>query len=210
MKFAITKIAAGFGAAVVVNGAQAAAIYYPSGVFNVYSVLGLDQAATPIQSNIPFITDPTISGYVDQAAGTWGVSSTIGFYGVNWTASGGRLITLAGDYALDTTTDAIYAAAPDTIGTPDGIIHFTVGAGQLAGAIDFAWLNSGITRFVNVWTVGADGSLIATGVPGLENSPFATGLRFAFNLSPVPEASTCGMMLVGLGLVGGMAGRRRR
>ena len=120
----------------------------------------------------------------------------------------------AGDYALNTVTGLVSAAAPDILGTSDGSMHFTVGANQVAGTIDFAWsVNTGI-RVINVWDVNMDGSLTAVAIPGMENGPFG-GFNAQFNLTganlitPVPEASTYGMMLAGLGLVG-FAVRRRK
>jgi hypothetical protein len=214
MKFTMTKIAA----AAALGLASTAALAVPvasGGVFNMYSQQGLDQANN-IQA-APINVDSTIQGFVDQDAGTWGVSSTMPFYGLTWTASGGTLYTTAGDYALNTTTGAVSAAAPDTTGTSDGSMHFTIGANQIAGSINFAWGSTTGIRVVNVWNVNADGSLTAslTGVPGMENGPFP-GFNAAFNLTgpglytaPIPEASTYGMMLAGLGLVG-FAVRRRK
>lgn len=178
-----------------------------------YSQNGLDQAEEPGYMTAPINIDATIAGVVDEAAGTWGVSSNALFYGLNWTASGGTLITAAGDYVLDTATGAV-SAAPLGAVAADGMMHFSVGAGQAAGAINFAWGATTGIRVVNVWNVNMDGSLTAAHVPGMENGPFP-GFNAAFNFSapglitPVPEASTYGMMLAGLGLVG-FAVRRRK
>lgn len=183
-----------------------------SGVFNMYSPQGLDQAANIVAP--PVNVDSTITGFVDQAAGTWGVASTQLFYGLNWTASGGTLIHGAGDYVLNTTTGAVSAAAPDTVGTPDGMMHFTIGANQIAGAINFAWgYNSTGIRVVNVWNINPNGGLTAslTGVPGMENGPFP-GFNAAFNLTSsffVPVPAPAAAWLLASGLLG-LAGAVRR
>ncbi len=216
MKFQMTKIAAAAALAFVSSTAFAGigdGAVNTGGVFNMYSQDGLDQAQVVGDGEFAINVDATIAGWVDQDAGTWGVSSTAPFYGLTWTASNGTLITTAGDYVLDTATGAV-SAAPLGAVVSDGMMHFSVGAGQAAGAIDFAWsTNTGI-RVVNVWNVNMDGSLTAASVPGMENGPFG-GFNAAFNFSganlitPVPEASTYGMMLAGLGLVG-FAVRRRK
>jgi len=229
MKFNMTKIAAALVLTVAATGAQAAPVS-SGGVFNMYSQDGLDQTGVLSGSEVAINVDNTISGFVDTAAGTWGVSSSALFYGLNWTASGGTLITTPGDFALDTTTGAITAAAPSAP-LADGSMHFTVGAGQAAGAINFAWGATTGIRVVNVWNINSNGSLTAAAVPGMENGPFP-GFNAAFNLNQglcvltdpcayppgewpgypvtnIPEASTYGMMLAGLGLVV-IATRRRK
>lgn len=55
-----------------------AAPVWVGGVFNMYSQQGLDQAANIAAP--PINVDATIYGFVDQAAGTWGVASTAPFY----------------------------------------------------------------------------------------------------------------------------------
>ena len=221
MNFTMTKIATGILIAVAATGAQAFPVS-TGGVFNMYSQRGLDQNPGASVLTGPIHVDSTMTGFFDYSAGTWGVASTTTFFALNWTASNGQLIKTAGTYALNTTTGAISAAAPDFVGTTDGNIHFTVGAGQVGGAIDFAWgTNTGI-RIVNVWTItsipgsgydpifSSTTALSATTVPGMENGPFP-GFSAQFNFpAPIPEASTYGMMLAGLGLVGGMVSRRRK
>ena len=217
MNFTMTKIATGILIAVAATGAQAFPVS-TGGVFNMYSQRGLDQNPGASVLTGPIHVDSTMTGFFDYSAGTWGVASTTTFFSLNWTASNGQLIKTAGTYALNTTTGAISAAAPDFVGTTDGNIHFTVGAGQMGGAIDFAWGTYSGIRIVNVWTITNMSSagdpaflrLSATTVPGMENGPFP-GFSAQFNFpAPIPEASTYGMMLAGLGLVGGMVSRRRK
>lgn len=223
MNFTMTKIAAGMLLAIAATGAQAYA-QPMDGVFNMYSKNGLDQNPGASVLTGPLGVDSTTTGFFDYSAGTWGVASTALFFGQNWTASNGQLIKTPGTYALNTTTGAISSAAPDFVGTKDGNIHFTVGVNQMGGAIDFAWGTSAGIRIVDVWTISnvpyvsnsynppplPTFALSATTVPGMENGPFA-GYQAVFNFpAPIPEASTYGMMLAGLGLVGGMASRRRK
>lgn len=209
MKFTMTKIAAAAALALASTGALAVPVA-TGGAFLMYSQDGLDQANVLNAADI-VNTDATITGFVDNAAGTWGVASTTKFNGLKWTASNGFLIKAAGNYALDTTTGHVNLAAPDTAGTADGQMHFTVGAGQVAGAIDFAWGTTTGIRVVDVWNINSNGSLTTVAAPGMENGPFP-GFNAAFNLTApglVPEASTYGMMLAGLGMVG-FAVRRRK
>lgn len=168
--------------------------------------------------------DNTVSGFVDYAAGTFGVSSAATFFGLNWTASGGTIFG-PGSYTISTAD-----AAP---GVSGGSYNVTVGAGQMGGQIDFAWGGTTGIDVLMVWdiTLNGDGSLWLTSVDtdadanlwagtGMIDGPFP-GFSANFNLcipnlegggcdipSSIPEASTYSMMLIGLGLVGGMASRR--
>lgn len=212
MNFTMTKIATGLVMGAAAIGAQAESIS-TGGVLNVYSQIGLDTNGVVSGSSASLLVAPdsTITGFVDYSAGTWGVSSTTNFFALTWTATGGSLIKTAGTYSLDTATGAVSAAASCTV-TGDGSMCFTLGANQLAGAINVAW---GVSTFhvVDVWNINPNGSLTAAVVPGSEDGPFI-GWNWAFDLNaasiaPVPEASTYAMMLAGLGLVG-FAGRRRK
>lgn len=151
-------------------------------------------------------TDATISAYVNQDDGTWGVSSFEWFYSLNWTATGGILYTDPGSYSISTADPAPGVSGPN--------VNFTVGAGQVAGSIKFAWGTTSGIDVVNVWNVNPDGSLTAAHVPGMVDGPFPN-FHATFNLtapgliSAVPEASTYPMMLAGLGLVGAAVRRRK-
>ena len=214
MNFTMTKIAAGMLLAIAATGAQAVSVS-TGGVFDMFNGKGFDNSSAIVGPAGSGTTgsDATITGFVNYSAGTWGVSSTTPFFGMIWTASNGSLIKTAGDYTMNTTTGAISLAAPSAP-LNDASMHFTVGAGQLGGAIDFAWNGNNGIRVIDVWNINANGSLTDSRAPGMENGPFM-GFNAAFhltaaNLAPVPEASTYGMMLAGLGLVGGMVARRRK
>ncbi|MBW8370368.1 MAG: PEP-CTERM sorting domain-containing protein [Thiobacillus sp.] len=209
MKFTMTKIAAVAALALASSAAMAAPVA-TGGTFQMNVNEGFDY--DPAGGGGPVNTDNSISGFVDMAAGTWGVSSAATFFGFNWTASNGTLITTAGSYALNVATGALTTEAPYAgANVNDGTIHFQVGANQMAGLIDFAWSSSSGINVVNVWDINSNGSLTAILAPGMEEAPFP-GYNAHFNLTAaglVPEASTYGMMLAGLGLVG-FAVRRRK
>ena len=159
--------------------------------------------------------DNTVSGFVDYAAGTFGVSSSTPFFGLPWTASGGTLFG-PGTYSIST--------ADPAPGASGGTYNVTVGAGQIGGHIDFAWGATTGIDVLMVWNVvdngngtstftsvdtDADANLFAG--TGMIDGAFP-GFSANFNFTaptPVPEASTYGMMLAGLGLVG-FAVRRRK
>jgi hypothetical protein len=192
MNFTMTKIAAAAVLATAAMSAQAAAI--ESGVFNMYD---------PTGAYVGGASD--ITGFMDLGSMTWGVASATPFFGLTWTASGGQLFG-EGTHTVST-VDAGGASGPD--------VTFTVGAGQIGGNINFAWgATTGIDVF-NVWNVSGN-TYTSTDIDnngilglGMVDGPFP-GFSANFNVTTaVPEASTYGMMLAGLGLVG-FAVRRRK
>lgn len=207
MKYTMTKIAAATVLAFASTGALAAADNFTGGNFTMYDTSGA------IVGNFNDIT-----GFVDPVAMTWNVDGSTPFFGGHWTASGGTLFG-AGTYTVNVNGDGSDAPA----GSEN--VTFTVGAGQVGGNINFAWgVNSGIDVF-QVWDItpgtGAgtynwvSTDIDLNGVPGkgMVDGPFQ-GFEANFNFTnttataPIPEASTYGMMLAGLGLVG-FAVRRR-
>lgn len=209
MKFTMTKIAAAAALAFASTGALAAADNFTGGNFTMYDSTGA------VAGNFNDIT-----GFVDTASMTWLVDGSTAFFGGQWTASGGTLYS-AGTYTVNVNGDGADAPA----GSEN--VTFTVGAGQMGGNINFAWgPTKGIDVF-NVWNI-TPGTTAGTynwvstdidgnGTPGLgmADGPFP-GFEANFNFTnmtaattaPIPEASTYGMMLAGLGLVG-FAVRRR-
>lgn len=166
-----------------------------TGVFDMYD---------PGNSLINVDTGITISA--DTGAGTWAVSSPNTFYGLNWTASGGTL------YGAGTHTISLDDSGTGGVGTAGQTMTFTVGAGQLGGAIKFAWGSTTGIDVVNVWNVGVDGSLTYATVPGMADGPFP-GFHASFSgdagtvsAVPVPAA----VWLFGSGLVGLVGVARRK
>ena len=227
MKFTLNKIAAGLVMAAAATGAHAVPVAYSSAGFVMYSGTGVVQDANSGAAG----TTAIVTGAIDTAAGTFSVASSQQFQFKLWTATGGTLYN-PGTYTVNVNGDG-------ALGAGAGDLTFTVGAGQLGGNINFAWgTNSGIDVF-NVWNVASTtaggfitttytssnpnavaGSVLYNGVavgtdtwPGIKmvDGPFL-GFSANFNMTtvtPVPEASTYGMMLAGLGLVG-FAVRRRK
>lgn len=201
MELTFTQFAAAAILASASTGAMASPVAW-NGSFALY-----DSSDGPIGGS------SNVSGYIDTVAGTWSVASDDTFLDVLWTASGGTLYG-PGIHTINVNGDGLDAYSGD------GNVTFTVGAGQLGGNINVAWNgNNGIDVF-QVWdvvaipgvaidyvSIDADGD----GLLGmkLNEAPFV-GVNVVFNMAaPVPEASTYAMLLAGLGLVGGMAARRR-
>lgn len=197
--------------AIALAGASSAALAVPvawTGGFNMYNPVGGQLDAN---DGAPGQT-AAVTGFIDTAAGTFSLASTDTFFGVPWTTSGGTLYN-AGTYTVNVNGDGANAPA----GSEN--VTFTVGAGQLGGNVNFAWgATSGIDVFMvwNVATVGPNTTYTSTDFDGdgilgkkMVDGPFQ-GFSANFNMTaPVPEASTYGMMLAGLGLVG-FAVRRRK
>jgi hypothetical protein len=203
MKFTITKIAVAAALALASTGALAVTVGFDGpGVFEMYD---------PEGAFVGGATD--VTGFVDYDAMTFGVASTTAFFGLNWTASGGVLYN-PGTYTVNVNGDGADADP----GFEE--VTFTVGAGQVGGNINFAWdVATGMDVFM-VWdlTDTGGGDYVSTdfdgdGIPGkgMVDGPLAGfSVNFNFNSpAPIPEASTYGMMLAGLGLVG-FAVRRRK
>lgn len=214
MKFTQTLMAATLAA--VSAGAMAAPVAW-TGEFIMYNPGGVQMDANDMAAGLA----AAVTGYIDVAAGTFTLASTDTFNFINWSTSGGTLYG-PGTYNVNVNGDGSNELATSPVSplaNGDGIYTFTVGAGQLGGNIDFAWgSTTGIDVFL-VWDVGTSGGMTtytsidveADGIPGARMVDGAfPGFSANFNMAaPVPEASTYGMMLAGLGLVG-FAVRRRK
>lgn len=210
MKFTKTLLAVALAAAS--TGAMAAPVAW-TGAFVMYNpVGGLMDANDGAAGTSAFVT-----GAIDTGAGTFSLASTDTFFGLNWSTAGGTLYG-AGTHTVSTLDPGCGATV-----ACGGNYTFTVGAGQLGGVIDFAWGATSGIDVVMVWNVATAGGMTTytssdwdgNGTPGagMIDGPFP-GFSANFNMShvaaaPIPEASTYGMMLAGLGLVG-FAVRRRK
>jgi hypothetical protein len=206
MKLTRMVLALALGSAGVMHGAALATPIAWTGEFALYDPIGgVFDTNDGAAGNSAYVT-----GVIDLAAGTFTVSSTDTWYGLNWSASGGTL------FGPGTYTHSTVDPAP---GASGGTYTFTVGAGQLGGVIDFAYgATSGIDT-VMVWNVATAGGMTTytstdwngdgvAGAPWLDG--FFPGLSANFNMAAsVPEASTYAMMLAGLGLVGAAVRRRK-
>ena len=147
-----------------------------------------------------------VTGFIDTVAGTFSLASTDTFFALLWSTSGGTLYTST--FTHSTVDPAPAVSGGSYVGVP-------VGAGQLGGAIDFAWGGTTGIDVVMVWNVvgntytSTDWDINGILGAGMIDGPFP-GFSANFHMAaPVPEASTYGMMLAGLGLVG-FAVRRRK
>lgn len=155
---------------VLLLSVSAHAAYTVSGVFDMY-----DPSGALISS------DDTIWGEFDLDAGTWQVFTIQWFYGYDWYTDPGTLYT-EGTYTVDVNGDGSSG--------PDSGITFTVGAGQLAGHIDFNWGSITGIDVINVWDVGADGSLTYAYVPGMIDGPFP-GFQASFSFEAPVAVFPC-------------------
>jgi hypothetical protein len=211
MNFTMTKIAA---AAILIAASTAASAAPQAFTNNGAANFTMYDPTGAVNGNFNDIT-----GFVDYAAGTFGVASVSPFFGLPWTASGGTMFG-PGSYTISTVD-----TAPAVSG---GSYNVTVGAGQMGGHIDFAWGGTTGIDVLMVWnvvdnmngtstftSVDTDADANAWAGTGMIDGPFpGFSANFSFiapnaPTAPIPEASTYGMMLAGLGLVG-FAVRRRK
>jgi len=198
-------LAMGVGAA-----AQAAPVVTPNTTFQMYDPSG---AAMPPDTAVTFT--------YDTAAMTWGVASTVTFFGLNWTASGGVLYT-PGTYTIGINgdgADELTSSPAAPLADGDGMYTFTVPAGSYGGNINFAWgSTTGIDVFM-VWNAAGTGSLDieGDGTPGarMVDGPFP---GFSANFTPGPAGPAAvipvpaAVWLFGSGLLGlvGVARRKKK
>lgn len=79
-------------------------------------------------------------------------------------------------------------------------------SGTTNGMANFSW--NGV--YGSAYTLDYTATVPANDPSGFGGTKYALHLTGIVNAAPIPEASTYGMMLAGLGLVGGMVARRRK
>ncbi len=109
--------------------------------------------------------DSGVTATYNATNSSWGVTSPNLFSGLPWTASGGILYTTSGTYTIstaDTASSSGCRSGLTPVGGPD--LNFTVGSGQIGGAIKFAWGSTCGIDVVNVWDVsyGTTGIMMLT------------------------------------------------
>ena len=140
------------------------------------------------------------SGFVDQAAGTWGWATDAGgFYGLSWAFHSGTLYS-PGSYAIDTVE-----------GSP---MYATIGDNQYGGHILIDWgATENIDMFV-VWDINTDGSLSYSAPSiGMTDGPFPGFIGVIDFYSPSLISSVpvpANVWLFGSGLLGLIRIARRK
>jgi hypothetical protein len=184
--------------------AQAAPVTTTGATFQMYDPSGAAMAP-----------DTAVTFTYDTTAMTWGVSSTVPFFGLSWTASGGTLFG-PGSYVTGINgdgADELASSASAPLANGDGNYSWTVPAGSWGGNINFAWgATTGIDVFV-VWS--ADGltslDVEGDGLPGarMVDGPFP---GFSANFTPGPAAVPvpAAVWLFGSGLLGLVGVARRK
>lgn len=89
---------------------------------------------------------------------------------------------------------------------PGGGVQTLPSSGYSSGLAKFEW--DGI--YGNAYTLTYTATVPTGDSSGFGGTQYALHLEGTVQAAPVPEASTYGMMLAGLGLVGGMVARRRK
>ena len=102
---------------------------------------------------------------------------------------------------------------PSFLADPDGGYH--AGTEHYSGSVDFRHLDTGAEQGDYSFSVGQDGILrleFAENIDGVEGADAiwnSATFTFGYTVSAVPEPSTYGMLLLGLGVVGAVAQRRK-
>lgn len=153
------------------------------------------------------VPDTTITDVRDFGTGTWTLSSTTPFFGVQWTAHSGTVYDTAGTYTFDTIQGGVYTVE--------------LAAGYTLGHILFNWGAVSDIDVVNIWD--ADGNSIDVDGDGISGLAMIDGAFMGFNANfsttgatlevnpavsavPVPAA----VWLFGSGLLGLVGVARRK
>jgi hypothetical protein len=103
---------------------------------------------------------------------------------------------------------------PSFLADPDGGYH--AGTEHYSGSVDFRYLDTGAEHGDYSFSVNQDGILRLEfaenidGLPGADAIWNSATFTFGYTVAAVPEPSTYGMLLLGLGAVGVAARRRKK
>lgn len=222
MKFAMTKLAATMALTLAATGAQAVAVtswdlidfnsdglisdfaFYSAPAGNSGNKFGrLDTTGAATAPNCP------ASGCVAIAMNTGAIGSNVFTSGFDFGGTGIFMPNIFGNIAANIDTSGPITSSDLTFSALD--------FGGLFNGVQFNLAPNGGTSSVVVESLvdlgggnyGTTIRYVSTVVGGTFNG-FQANWRLEGVLTAVPEASTYGMMLAGLGLVGGMVARRRK
>ncbi|TFW30160.1 PEP-CTERM sorting domain-containing protein [Duganella callida] len=133
---------------------------------------------------------------------------------VTLTANPGSLLSLAFMAISDSQVNNQLYFLPANIADPEGGYH--AGTEHYTGSVDFRAVDEPGWGVVDLsFSVNKDGILRLEFAENLDELPGADAvwnsakLTFGYTIAAVPEPATYGMMLLGLGVVGAMARKRR-
>lgn len=112
-------------------------------------------------------------------------------------------INLGDFFGIDNLESRLYSGTVTTTGTPSGLLE----AWSNPIPISFGGL-SGTVAVINPIALGAGDYILE--IRGDVVGSAGGGYAGLLNISPIPEAGECAMLLFGLGLIGFIAARRKR
>lgn len=216
MKYAMTKLAASVALTFAATGAQAAAVtswdlvdFNSDGLISDFAFFSapagnsgnkfgrLDTTGAATAPNCP------ASGCVAIAMDTGAIGSNVFTSGFDFGGTGIFMPNIFGNIKADVTAGALTFSALDFGGLFNGVQFNLAPNGGTGSVVVESLVDLGGGKY------GTTIRYIST-VQGGSFNGFQANWRLEGVMTTVPEASTYGMMLAGLGLVGGMVARRRK
>lgn len=216
MKYAMTKLAASVALTFAATGAQAAAVtswdlvdFNSDGLISDFAFFSapagnsgnkfgrLDTTGAATAPNCP------ASGCVAIAMDTGAIGSNVFTSGFDFGGTGIFMPNIFGNIKADVTAGALTFSALDFGGLFNGVQFNLAPNGGTGSVVVESLVDLGGGKY------GTTIRYIST-VQGGSFNGFQANWRLEGVVTTVPEASTYGMMLAGLGLVGGMVARRRK